>query len=211
MAKKTKEKKTSWKMMAWGLAVLATVFIISYYMFNSWGTIEYKNLVFSKEAYGDIIVYHHIYYFKDEGQVYKANIYLRNDPRTNKVPLEGDIAFYKDRPVYISINSSGLSQCEDISFAPQTLSSFLGSNLLTTKAGAPDIAFANVSNVPYVTCDTHPNNIVILMQEGRNTSIVKNNNCHVISISSCEMLPAVEKFIIETLANAKERKKSVGE
>src|SRR3989344_1384542 len=112
MAKKTKEKKTSWKMMAWGLAVLATVFIISYYLFNSCGTIEYKNLVFSK-----------------------------------------------DRPVYISINSSGLSQCEDISFAPQTLSSFLGSNLLTTKAGAPDIAFANVSNVPYVTCDTHPNNI----------------------------------------------------
>src|SRR3989344_2045965 len=68
------------------------ILILFPYISKQFNSFKYQNLVFTKERFADINVYHHYYYFSDEkGQQYQYNLYLRNDPRKNNVSVEGEI------------------------------------------------------------------------------------------------------------------------
>lgn len=204
-SKSEKQSNLSWIIA--GIIILAALFVILYYIFQSWGTIEYKELKFTREAYGNIYVYHYEYYFKGpENQIYKSNVYLRNDPRKNNIPVEGEISFQPSMVSYISVNESGLRNCPDSVIAVATLSQFLAHNLLQAKGATPDKEDADARNITYATCDTQANNTVLLMTPGEKTSIVKNtDSCYNIQIAQCEIMPAVEKFIVQSLIDARER------
>ena len=205
-----KEKKTDMKKVMHIIGVVLVflaVFAIFSFLFQSWGKIDYKGLSFTKESYGNILTYHYYYFFKDEhGQVYKNNIYLRNDPRKNLVPREGEIFLIRNFPLYVGVNTTRLGNCSDFTLALPMLSSFLGSNLFETHGGFIDADEAAAHNSTYVTCRTHPSSSVILIQEGNATTVTRTaENCYKISIANCELTPAVEKFIVESIIDAKWR------
>ncbi len=190
------------------LAALLLLFIGSYLFFQSKKSFVYEGLSFNKEKFGQIPVFHYSYFFKDlEGNQYEYNLYLRNDPRKNAVPMTGEVLYTIGVPVYISINSTGLNKCPQSSIAIADLTSFLSDNLLVVKSGVPDDFIAKELNRTYATCDTHPDNVVILIKEGTNTIITKKNNCYVIEVANCEILPAIEKFKTQSVINAKSRNK----
>jgi hypothetical protein len=91
--------------------------------------------------------------------------------------------------------------------AVATLSQFLTNNLLKIKGGVSDYNESKAKNISYVTCGAYPYNPVIMIQEGNSTTITNNGDCHIISVANCDVQKAVEKFIIQSILDAKEREK----
>jgi len=202
---KDKNKKEVLWIVYFMIAMLA-ILIIFNLAFRSLNKFEYSGLAFTKEKYGQIPVYHYYYYFDDAaGQQYKYNLYLRNDPRKNEIPVYGKISFLRGNTVYLSINGTGIVGCNNSMREVASLSSFLNSNLLLVKAGTPDKEEAEMNNLTHVTCETKPANTVILIQEGNETSIAQKENCYTINIARCELLDAVEKFEVRSILDAKAR------
>lgn len=203
--KKESGKELSW--ILWGIGILAVLFVVFYYVFQDWGTIKYEGLKFTFEKYGEkLYFYHYEYYFKGpDNQVYKNNVYLRHDPRKNKIPVEEEIIFNNIQPIYISINSQELKSCNDSVIAVATLSQFLANNFLNIKGATPNETEAKEKNITFANCTSHPEHNVIVLQSGENTKISKEENCYLIDINNCEIQQAVERFVVQALVDAKKR------
>ena len=209
-----KETKTYNKEIYWLLAAMASlviVFFISYYAFGSLNTFEYDSLTFTREKFGDIPVYHYYYFYEYDDKQYKYNLYLRNDPRSNTIPITGNvidrgIEFPLSAQVYISIAPEGLVGCEYGSSGIATLSSFLADNQIKVKGAASDKEQAELNGLRYVTCETNQDDIVIMMQGGEETKIIQeSDSCYIIEINNCEVLEAVEKFQVQSVLDARNR------
>lgn len=190
-----------------GMILLIGVVLLVYYLIHGRYNFEYQGLAFTKEKYGDLDVYHHYYYFTFEGEQYQYNLYLHNDPRKNKVPVEGNIVLQDGKTVYIGINSTGLN-CSNNTLAVGTLSSFLVDNMLKVKGGTPNAYEAKESNKTLIQCALYPTNPVIIMQSGAETSIkqVNRTGCYEITVgNTCDILQAVEKFKVQSIIDAKKR------
>ncbi len=193
---------------------LIVLFLIAHTFFQSLKTFEHEGLSFTKEKMGDIRLYHYYYYTTpsyatgaaiSEGNPKLINLYVRNDPRTNNIPIDGEIELKRGKSVYITINATGLTECPYSSLAIAGLSSFITENGFTMQAGVPNKAEAEKDNLDYITCEEHPRSPVILIQSGEETSIAKENNCYTITAANCEILQATEKFMIQSIIDAKAR------
>ena len=68
-------------------------------------TFNYQGLTFTKEKFEKIPVFHYYYFFNNDGQAYKYNLFLREDPRKNIVLVEENLIFSGERTIYLSINA----------------------------------------------------------------------------------------------------------
>ena len=211
----TKEKdKTFTRQLYWtfgAMAILVAIFLVSYYSFASISKIEYNGLTFTREKFGEIPVFHHYYYISPE---IKYNLYIRGDPRDNNVPFTGNavsepIEFFQSDPIYISLSPEGLVGCEYSAVGISSLASFLADNQLKVKSAATDREQAKLNKVEYATCEDNPGGVVIIMKGGNETRIIHEKiNCYIIEIANCEVLPAVEKFEVQSILDAKARRES---
>ena len=194
------------------MALLVAVFFASYYIFKSFNTFKYEGLTFTKEKFGDIPVFHHYYFFNSEGKLFQYNLYLRNDPRKNTVSITGraidkGLEFRQDNFVYLSVSPENLTQCEYSRVGISNLATFLADNQLNVKGAAPNESLAKETNVRYATCDTHPDDTVILVQAGNETKVIQEeDDCHIIQIANCEVLQAIEKFQVKSILDARKKK-----
>ena len=185
------------------------VLLLSFnYFYKNINHFKYQGLPFTKENYDKLPVFHYYYYFTDSaGQQYQYNLYLQTDPRKNDIPITGKIELPAEGdPVYVSINGTGLTDCKAASTGVATLAGFLVANLFDSKAGLADAAEAEKNNLTHIDCDTNPYDITIKLQAGEVTKITKEANCHIISIANCEVVPAIEKFEVQAILDAKARK-----
>jgi hypothetical protein len=219
--KKNPQKKISKadKELFWVLGVmvgLILVFLISSAIFKDLKNFKYEGLAFSKEMFGDIPLYKHVYMTDKRmasttGAVIGSDevrsavtVLLRNDPRENNILVEGKIEYPpREKFVYITFNSSGIL-CEYSNVAIASLGTFFNQNGFRARAGSADEADAKANNLTYVTCENKPDNMVIFFQAGSETSITRNENCYIITVANCEILPATEKFIVQSVIDAKE-------
>ena len=173
-------------------------------------TFGYQGMKFSKEKYGNILIFKHSYYFMNDGEQYLYNLYIRDDPRKNEVPFQGADIFFNPGTIYLSINTTNLEKCENSSIAISEVASFLKNNLLEVKSASPDKAQANKTGYPYADCNTNPSNTVILFEESAETKIVQDKLCYKVEISNCEILEASEKFIVQAILDGRERREKLG-
>ena len=199
--KKRVDKQIYW--MFWIMIFLVLVVLLIYYIKINANIFEYKDLKFTKEMFGKIPVYRYTYHFEGRTGFMTFNLLLRIDPRENKVPVNGDITFPIGKTAYISVNSTGLNECEDSRIALSSLASFISNNQIKVKGASPDPIKANESKVVYATCDNYKDNPVILVQKADNTEINNVGLCYTINVNNCEILSAIEKFEIEALLNAR--------
>ena len=187
-----------------GLVLLAVIFIALLYLFHGFGKINYEGLSFTKERFGEVIVYHYSYLMPVNATKIKAiDVYLRGNPRENTVPVEGKIVYPAGKVVYIGINSSGLNECEDSMIALSELTQFILANNIEIKVGNADKAEANRTNSSYIPCSHYPKNMVIILKSGGETRISRDDLCYTIEVANCEILPALEKFILQSIVDAK--------
>ena len=204
--KKTKRERKVEKELLWiflFVVFLIIVFVVASAVFKSFNNFDYKGLSFTKEKLGNLTFYHYYYYFVNNNQLTKYNLYLRNDPRTNNVPLEGDnIIFERRKDVYVSLNSTGLQECRFGTLAVASLISFLVDNQIDVKGANLDFWDAGRRRQDWETCETRPENIVISIFEGNETKINIDGNCHEISVANCEILEATERYELESILDA---------
>ncbi len=187
------------------LVVLALVFVALYYAFAGIGKVKYEGLVFMKQKYGSLEVYTYTYKtINEDGRVAENAIYLRTDPRENKIPVEGEIIYPEGKTVLISINATNLTECEDNAIAVATLSSFLVANGLVIKGGTPDKQEAEENDQNYITCGKYPANTVISIRAADKTEITRTGLlCYNVNVANCEIMPAVEKFILQSILDSR--------
>lgn len=205
-----------------GMAILLAVFLGTYYYMGSVKTIEYEGLTFTKESIGNIPLYHYFYYadvstsqgvslttgdlLRKDPQQKLVNVYLRNDPRKNKVPIEGEIEFIGGKPVYLSINSQGLEECKYSSAGIATITNFLVANNFKVVGGVPDATQAKENNLKQVSCEHNPKDVVIEIQSGEESSVIKRSPlCYEVTISNCDVFNPIEKLIVKSILDAKAR------
>lgn len=207
-----KNNKSNLSKIYWIFSLLllsVLVFFLSNFIFSKLNTIEHDGLVFTRERFGDIPVFHYYYYITPK---LKYNLYLRNDPRKNNVPVTGrlveeGIKFLKDETIYLSVNPERLSQCEYSLVGISTLTSFLTDNQFIVKGASPDENLAKEANVSYATCDVIPDGRVILLKASNNTEVIHEKyNCIIINVADCQILEAVEKFEVQTILDARDRR-----
>lgn len=197
------ERKQLYWIMGMMVGVVVLFFLV-YWIIQSTHNFTYEGLTFTKELYGKIPVFHYYYYFKGpDGGQYRYNLFLRNDPRKNMVPLTGNIVYDGNVPVYISINTTELNLCPQSTIAVADLTSFLTNNFIEVRSGTPDENMARELNRTYVTCKNQPTSGVIIIQAGSITSIVSKDNCYTITLANCEIMQAIEKFKVQSILDAK--------
>lgn len=196
----------------WIVVSLVVLFLVFWYVFQFWGTVTYKGLTFTAERYSDfnnLIVYHYSHYFSYDGQqVYKSNVYLRVDPRKNNVPVEGEITFPREKLAYLSASPKALQSCNDSQLALGEIGAFWGAHLVQIKVGTPDAQEALEMNLTELSCDTHPQDYVVMIAPGETTKIIQTENCTHIYAAQCEVIPAAEKYIVEALLDSKKSGRS---
>lgn len=194
------------------LVFLIVAFFIAGYIFKNLNQFEHAGLTFTKENFGELPVFHYYYNFKAPvtGQIIKYNLYLRNDPRENDIPITGDkIKFSFGRPLYITMDATDLVECRRSNLAIATISSFLTDNQLDVRSGTTDLieaaVFGDNKIKDYITCENKPNNVVIEFSRGDNTEIIIDGICHHIIIGpDCDILEAVENYEVQSILDAKE-------
>lgn len=189
------------------LIVLVLVFAISGAIFRSFNSFEYEGLTFTKESFGEIPVFHYYYYFIKNAKITKYNLYVRNDPRTNDIPIVGKKIIFdnlnKKDFIYISINSVDLQECNQGVLAVADLTRFLDDNSFNVEGANLDFWEAGRKRQEWVTCNNKPGNLVLELDVGDETGIFISNKCHRIKVSNCEILEAVEKYKIQAVIDAR--------
>jgi hypothetical protein len=165
-------------------------------------------MTFVKEKVGNMTFYHYYFFPSNEaGVVNEYHLYLRTDPSKNDIPVSGgEIEFFTDIPVYLSSNLTALSECQLSAVSLGVLGSFLTYDFIKVKPAVLDESLSQQVNQSYITCADYPRRMVIEINKGNETSITKvNTNCYKLSFSDCEILPAVEKFQVQMIIDAKAR------
>ncbi len=192
------------------------LFLVGYMLTKESNSFDYNGLEFQKEMLGNIPLFKHTYLTEKvvrttfqvirTGDAANVIILLRNDPRElENIPVEGKIEYLPiGQFVYITIDSSPELLCEYSTIAMHELSSFLTQNGFAVKAGVSDETAAAEQNLSYITCENHPDRMVISFQAGDSPSIVRNGNCYTITVADCDILAPTEKFIIQSLIDARE-------
>ncbi len=208
---KTKKRPQQLYRVLGAILILIAIFFIFNYIFSKINAIEYNGLTFTKEKFGEIPVFRYYYYITPQ---LKYNLYLRNDPRQNNILLTGKaidngIEFTKEQNVYLSVNPEGLTQCEYGRVGISTLASFLADNQLKVVGAASNKTLAKEANVKYATCELFPDDIVINLQAANKTEILHDSkNCYFINIANCEIVPAVEKFEVQSILDSRLRREN---
>jgi hypothetical protein len=214
--KKTPERKVSKaeKVLSRELLVilafigfLIILFVAASLFFKAQNRFTYEGLVFTKERYGELPVFHYYYYFKNTaGQLVQYNLYLQHDPRTNNVTVIGDPVILTKKTVYVSLDDSYPESCRENLAGLVDLGLFLNENQFTVVSSLMNKTRAKDEDKQYITCERKPDAEVIELKAGNETSIVVDGNCHQIFIGpDCQIRPAIEKFKLQIILEARAR------
>ena len=136
-------------------------------------------------------------------------MFLRLDPRENNIPVEGDDLTFNQRKTYVSINSSGLERCSDSILGLADLTKFLADNQLSVAGGNLDFWDAGNKRQEWITCENKPLNKVVAVTAGNETKISADGNCYTITINNCQVLNATERFILQSVLDARKNNKAL--
>jgi len=185
------------------LGFLVIVFLIASSVFASLNRVEYEGLVFTEEKFGNILVFHYSYSFRaPTGNVINYNLYLRNDPSINDIPITGDVNL-NGRTIHITLDTAYLTDCSESAAGIGSLSSFFRDNQFIVRSGNVDFVEAYIHNQEYITCENTPNKNVVQIYRGNSTEIVSEGQCTDIIIGpDCQVLKAVEKYQVHAFLDA---------
>ncbi|MEA2112352.1 MAG: hypothetical protein U9P50_00050 [Patescibacteria group bacterium] len=196
-------KKNETRQLIWFFVVVAVVFasfLIPYFYLQSLKSFEYAGVDWMREDYGQFEVYHSEFPALN-GENYKYNIFLRNDPRENNVSADGNFRDFKIGG-FVSI-SPEVDLCRgDVSRVMLDLGSFLelGLGIQKVWAATPSFEVHNQTGRAYATCNTR-DRTVIMVEIGEPAVVQSKTNpfCYTIRVRDCEDIEPVEKFMIEVI------------
>jgi len=204
-------KSNDSRQLAWVLGVMVgiLVFLLVFFLVGeSLRKFEYGGFKFDKVKFGKLTFYHTAFSINNQitgSAIGSYNLFLRKDPRKIEVPVDAKISFdnAENNITYLSFDADW--KCEDKGIALTELAKFLdafGGNL---KAGTTNINAATIDE-PYVVCENTGKANIIVVKEGNESSIKQDKDnlyCYVLTVKDCNILDVTEKFIVETLIQAR--------
>ncbi len=203
-------EKTQDKQLFWFFTIIVLVFFAflgTYYIapaiVKKMNSFEYVGVEWTKEKFDQLDVYHARYPIIYKGQFMNTyyNLYIRNDPRTNTVPIN-NVKFLFN-PTIIRTIQPEVASCPGVMRLNADLYGFLSAFPMVKEIqfGIAEKQVAEESNLTYATCDNAKNGTtVVLIRKSEAPSIDQKGDCYTINVGNCEMGPAVEKFMIGVLA-----------
>lgn len=176
-----------------GVGIFVLVFVLVIIFINSSKQFEYHGVEFKAIKQGDIIFYNTVFpmYSSTTGEhTVDYNVYLRKDPRKLKdISFDGEINLKE----LLIINETENFNCDGDGIVA------IGNFVQVLKTFG-----TNVRKDPNATCDSQGRYTFVQMQEGDETGIEQTGpSCYTINIHDCEILEALEKFMLETFVKFK--------
>lgn len=196
------EKQIMWFIIS--LVAIVIVIIGGALIISESRKFDYIGLTFEKQRFNDFFIYTgHIIGTNVNADPINFQLSLRNDPRTNDIPIERNIIIKdKRRPVYVALNmSSNLHECGSVPLI--ALGQFIngmGHELITTVTTEEA---AEELDLLHSNCDNNSGSTVLLLTTGNKTEIVVNegnNDCYEIRVNNCELGEALEKAQLSILS-----------
>lgn len=213
--KKSKESSSLGGQVRWVFGVvlgLAITYLVVSSFIKSLNSFEYEGLTFTREKFDQLNLYRYSYnaIVPVTGAAINVqrpvDLYLRVDPRQNQVPIGGsEIELPRDKTVYLATLGEGLVGCPYSTVGVASLSGFLTQNGFKVKGATLDEQEAIDNNIQFASCKNNPESPVIEMKGGPETKITLSERCYIIEVANCEVIPAVEKFEVQMILDAKER------
>ena len=194
------------RQLTWVVAFIIIVFVITlgvYSWFEASKSFEFGGVDWAIEDYGNFDVYH-ARFANLIGDDLNYNLYLRNDPRKNYVPVSGEFKSFKYGG-YVSF-SREIEACRgEISRVMVDFGSFLkaGLGMKQINVATSDAEFSLESGTPYVNCYNTFDRSVFMIDIGE-TRIVQddaNRFCYNIYVDDCNDILAIEKFMTEVVSS----------
>jgi hypothetical protein len=169
-----------------GIAVIFVLIVVIIFIVREIRHYNYNGVDFEAVKYGDLIVYKTSLPVKYNGTNTTYNFYLRTNPKDLKaVPFEGNITF-RD---YLVINTTNELNCEGY-----------GGLAVANVVKLYDVSGIKSIKDENASCDILGRYMYLNVILG-NETIVKQYglSCYEVQVSNCEVLPATEKFMAESL------------
>jgi len=196
------------KQLIWFLVIVALIlgsFLGGYFYIQSLNKFEYAGIQFEKTREGDLLFYHGRFPLTKNGVIQNYyNIYLRNDPRENEIPIEADLRKIN------SINNITFSlepdagECYGAIIAQTEIGKFFGApKRFNITSAVNDKETAKTLNLTYAGCENaNKNQTVIIIKKSETPSIKQGDNsyCYLINVGECENIKTIERFIMGFLA-----------
>jgi len=203
---KSEDRQLMW-MVVIVVVVIGGVFV-SYSIVEGMKSFEYGGVDWAIEDYGDFDVYH-ARFASLSGADLNYNLYLRNDPRKNDVPVSGEFGSFK-RGGFISLSQEFEACRGEASRVMIDFGAFLKSGLGMWRidVATSDAGYSLDSGVRYANCqspDTFDRSVFMIdIGENRIVQDEVNRFCYSIYVSDCGDILAVEKFMTEIVATYSE-------
>ena len=199
--KRSKRYERQLKWIFIGMGVLVLIVLIVYFGIESTKRFDYGGIKFQKIKYDKLLLYYSKIPISDSSGNLKFyyNLYLRNDPRNVNIPVNGEIQLSKE--TILSVDES-INGCEDNGIAGMTLGTFFQAAGINKVSGSTNETIAKERDLLYATCE-NTNSSIIVLKQGNETFIREERpDCYVIQFKDCEVLKAVERFIVAAIANS---------
>lgn len=198
-------RKSEDRQLAWVVGVIAVVFIVTlgtYYWFEGAKSFEFGGVNWTIEDYGEFDVYHARFASLNGANLF-YNLYLRNDPRRNDVPVDGEFKSFKYGG-FISLSQEFEACRGEASRVMVDFGSFLkaGLGMKRIDVATSDAGFSLESGTRYANCYTTFDRSVFMLDVGENGVVQDDVNrfCYNIYVNDCNDILAIEKFMTEIVA-----------
>lgn len=170
---------------------------------------EYGGVNFEKMYFGEIKMYHGVFPMVYKGELKSLhNVYFRNDPRKNNIPMNTNISLSKR--IYVSPDKDAIL-CESATLGQVTLGGFFGALpfVQNVSTSAYDDESAELYGRPKLTCENATSGdttvLIVKMSDKPSIEAGDNDNCFVLNIGDCKYLETTERFIMGLMAQINEK------
>jgi len=182
-------------------ALLLTIFLVTVAS-NMAKHFEYTGLKFEKVMFDKMpFFYTKIQITRPDESVVNYNLYLRNDPRSNNIPVYTEMRFQKEVAV---TTDDAVSNCSYAGVSGVLLGQFLNAMGTDVYTGTTDFEIAKERGIMYIACVPNQNYTLISIKQGSVTKITQSDtNCYNLEIANCELLNATERFVMASISQAR--------
>jgi len=184
--KQSKTNEMVFKKFLISILIFLIILFVGWFLISLTNVFNYKDVKYTIIKEKGVTFYHTVFPGYFENKPVEINLYLRNDPRflDKTIPFQGDLILNK----LAVINLTGDFSCSGdgvISVANlNQIYNFMGITLIKD---------------PNATCDNSSRYTFIRLIESNETKIEEfSPSCFNIHINNCEVLPATERFLLES-------------
>lgn len=180
-----------------GIVAVFVLIVVIIFIVREIRHYDYNGVDFETVKYGDLIVYKTSLPVKYNATNTTYNFYLRTNPKDLKAVLfEGNLTF---RDVLV-INTTNELNCEGY-----------GGLAIANIAKLYDVSGIEVMSDKNASCDALGRYTYLNIIPGNETSVKQYGlSCYEIKVNNCEILPATEKFMAESLVQINNKLKEKG-